>query len=243
MPLHRRLAVPLALSLSLSLSLVSLPTRLPAESKAAQTAAEPAANAWQPLCAGSSFAGWTTKTGQPVSTGWSLQDGVIHRHSAGGDIVTTTEWADFELEFEWKTAAGANSGVKYRVGDYLPAGRSIGPEYQVLDDAGHPNGQDPKTSAGSLYDLVPATTSKKVRPVGEWNQSRIIARGQLLEHWLNGEKIMEVDLASAAWKSALAASKFKTAPDFATRKGRLLLQDHGDEVWFRALRIRELPSS
>jgi hypothetical protein len=205
--------------------------------------ATPAGGEWKPLFDGRSFEGWTTKTGQAVGAGWEIKDGVIHRHAAGGDIVTAGEWADFELEFEWKVAAGANSGLKYRVGDYTPAGRGIGPEYQVLDDAGHANGKDPKTSAGSLYDLIPATAAKKVNPVGAWNQSRIIARGSHLEHWLNGAKIVEIDLDGPAWKTALAESKFKAAPDFGTRRGRLLLQDHGDEVWFRALRIRAVPGA
>jgi len=209
----------------------------------AENPANPPAAGWKPLFDGRSFEGWTTKTGKPVSAGWEVRDDSLHRHGAGGDIVTTAEWADFELEFEWKVAAGANSGVKYRVGEYAPAGRDIGPEYQVLDDAGHANGKNPKTSAGSLYDLIPASAAKKPRPVGEWNQSRIVARGPHLEHWLNGEKIMETDLDGPAWKTALGASKFKAAPDFGTRKGRILLQDHGDEVWFRALRIREVPGA
>lgn len=228
-PIHRRLLPAFFLALA-----------------AVMTAEEPATKtpgAWQPLFDGRTFEGWTTKDGQPVTAGWEIRDGVIHRAGAGGDIVSRTEWLDFELEFEWKVAAKANSGLKYRVGDYTPAGRGIGPEYQVLDDAGHPNGTNPKTSAGSLYDLVPPAAAKKLRPVGEWNQSRVVARGPRLEHWLNGEKIIDVDLTSDAWRTALGASKFKAAADFATRKGRLLLQDHGDEAWFRALRIRELPGA
>lgn len=209
----------------------------------AREPATPPPGPWQPLFDGSSFHGWTTRNGQPVTTGWSIHDGVIHRTGPGGDIVTVREWLNFELEFEWKVAAKANSGLKYRVGDYPPAGRSIGPEYQVLDDSGHDNGATPKTSAGSLYDLVPPAATKTLRPVGQWNQSRIVARGPHLEHWLNGRKIIEVDLSSTAWQDALKASKFKAAADFATRKGRLLLQDHGDEAWFRALRLRELPGA
>lgn len=210
---------------------------------AAGDAVRPAAGDWIPLFDGKSFEGWRTKTGKPVTVGWQVTDGVIHRSGIGGDIVTAGEWANFELEFEWKVAKGANSGVKYRVGEYAPAGRDIGPEYQILDDDGHSNGKNPKTSAGALYDLVPAAANKQLRPVGEWNQSRIVARGKHLEHWLNGEKVVEVDLGGDEWRAALAASKFKAAPDFATRKGRILLQDHGDEAWFRGLRLRELPGA
>jgi hypothetical protein len=207
------------------------------------TAEEPAPASpgdWKPLFDGRTFEGWTTKNGKPITAGWHIQDGILHRAGAGGDIVTVAEWLDFELEFEWKVAAKSNSGLKYRVGDYSPAGRDIGPEYQVLDDTGHANGTNPKTSAGSVYDLVPPAATKKVRPVGEWNQSRIVARGARLEHWLNGEKIIDLSLDSPEWRAALAASKFRAAADFATKKGRILLQDHGDEAWFRALRIREL---
>jgi hypothetical protein len=211
---------------------------LPAENPPTPTAGD-----WKPLFDGRSFAGWTTKSGQPVTAGWEVRDGAIHRAGPGGDIVTSAEWKDFELEFEWKVAAKANSGLKYRVANYEPAGRDIGPEYQVLDDTGHPNGAHPKTSAGSLYDLVPPTAAKSLRPVGEWNQSRVVARGPRLEHWLNGEKVIDVNLESAEWRAALSASKFKAAGDFASKRGRILLQDHGDEAWFRALRIRELPGA
>lgn len=203
----------------------------------------PAAADWTPLFDGKSFAGWTTKSGQPVGAGWEIKDGVIHRSGAGGDIVTTGEWLNFELEFEWKVAPKSNSGLKYRVGNYSPAGNGIGPEYQVLDDKGHANGSVPKTSAGSLYDLLAPGAAKKLNPVGEWNMSRIVARGSRIQHWLNGEKIIDVDLGSPEWRDALSHSKFKAAADFAAKKGRILLQDHGDEAWFRGLRLRELPGA
>lgn len=203
----------------------------------------PAPGKWQSLFDGQSFEGWRTLTGKPVTVGWEVRDGAIRRGGIGGDILTAGEWADFELEFEWKVTRGANSGVKYRVGEYAPAGRDIGPEFQILDDAAHSDGADPKRSAGAIYDIVPAATTKKLRAVGEWNQSRVVARGSRLEHWLNGEKIVDVDLDSPEWRAALAGSKFKAAADFGTRKGHILLQDHGDEVWYRALRIRELPGA
>ena len=166
---------------------------------------------------------------------------MIHRSGAGGDIVTEKSFLNFELEFEWKVAAKGNSGLKYRVADYPPAGAGIGLEYQLLDDAGHSNGKVPKTSSASLYDLLAPAAEKKLKPAGEWNASRIVARGTTLEHWLNGEKVLTVELGSEAWKQALAGSKFRKAPDFGTKRGRILLQDHGDEAWFRQLRVRELP--
>lgn len=209
---------------------------------AAETPA-PAGDGWQPLFDGETLKGWTSKNGSPTGPGWVVENGAIHRQSASGDIVSVGEYLNFELEFEWKASPKANSGLKYRVADYEPAGKGIGLEYQVLDDAGHNNGANPKTAAGSLYDLIPAATAKKLKPVGEWNSSRVVAKGALIEHWLNGDKVLSVDLSSEEWKKALGASKFRAAADFGTKKGRILLQDHGDEAWFRALRVRELPGA
>jgi hypothetical protein len=195
---------------------------------------------WQALFDGKSFEGWVKPSGEPVSDGWRADEGAIHRVGKAGDIVTTREFLDFELEFEWKVAPGANGGVKYRVADYSPAGRNIGLEFQIIDDSAHADGKNRNTSAGSLYQLAGPTAAKKLNPPGEWNRSRIVARGPHLEHWLNGGKVVSATIASAEWKTALAASKFRAAPDFGTKKGRILLQDHGDEVWFRHLRLREL---
>jgi Domain of Unknown Function (DUF1080) len=208
-----------------------------------QPAASRAADEWKPLFDGKSLDGWTTRDRQPVTKGWKVEDAAIHRAGPGGDIFTTGEFLNFELEFDWKLAPGSNSGLKYRVADYSPAGKTIGLEYQILDDKGHADGQKPKTSAGSLYDLVPPSSDKTVKPVGGWNQSRIVARGNTLEHWLNGVKLLSIDLGSASWKSALGSSKFRAAADFGTKKGRILLQDHGGEVWLRNLRIRSLPDA
>ncbi len=202
-----------------------------------------AAEEWRPLFDGATLAGWTATNGQPPGAGWHVTDGVLHRAGPAGDIVTTEEFLNFELEFEWKVSPKANSGLKYRVADYAPAGKGIGLEYQVLDDVGHSNGNVAKTSAGSIYDVLAPAETKKVKPVGEWNQGKIVAHGSKIEHWLNGEKILDVDLAGETWKSALGRSKFKAAADFGTKKGRILLQDHGDEAWFRLLRVRPLPDA
>ncbi len=190
---------------------------------------------------GATFTGWTLASGAPVGAGWEVKDGAIHRKEKGGDIVTAGEYLNFELEFEWKVAPGANSGLKYRVSEYAGA-KNIGLEHQVLDDAGHANGKVPKTTAGSIYELVAPGANKKLKPVGEWNSSKIIANGNSIEHWLNGEKIVSVTIGSDEWKAALATSKFKKAADFGTKKGKILLQDHGDEAWFRNIKIKELPA-
>jgi hypothetical protein len=157
----------------------------------------------------------------------------------GGDLVTEAEFGDFELRFQWKVSAGANSGVMYRTGEELDYPWQTAPEYQVLDDAQHPDGKEPKTSAGSLYALY-APLDKVVAPVGEWNEGRIVVRNGRVEHWLNGKKVVECELGSADWKAKVAASKFASMPQYGTlAKGRIDLQDHGDDVWYRSLRIRE----
>ena len=163
----------------------------------------------------------------------------IHRADCGGDIFTEKEYANFILEFEWKISEAGNSGVKYRFGKYGNA--NIGAEYQVLDDDKHPDGKvGKKRQSASLYDVLEPNDEKKLNPVGEWNQAKIVVKGSHIEHWLNGKNVLQVDLNSDEWKSALARSKFKRAEDFATKPGKIMLQDHGDKVWYRNIRIAEL---
>jgi Domain of Unknown Function (DUF1080) len=196
-----------------------------------------------PLFNGKDLAGWTTADGKPVTGGWLAESGgILHRASRGGDLYTAKEYGDFEFSFDWKIASGGNGGVKYRVIAYDQKG-FLGPEYQLLDDAKHPDARvGPQRQAASLYDFVPPdAAAKKLNPPGEWNTGKIVARGTKLEHWLNGAKVLEMDLAGEAWKAAHAKSKFKGVSNFAQNsKGRILIQDHGDEIWFRNLTIREL---
>jgi len=175
--------------------------------------------------------------------GWEIVDGALHakEHGGGGDLVTVDEFGDFDLRFEWKVAPGANSGVMYRTGEDADAPYMTAPEYQVLDDDKHPDGKDARTSAASLYGLY-AGKDRVLHAVGQWNTGRIVVQGNRVEHWLNGAKVVDAELASADWKQKVAASKFAAWPLFGTKsKGRIDLQDHGDEVWYRSLRIRELP--
>lgn len=196
-----------------------------------------------PLFDGKDLAGWTNAAGKPVASGWAVEaGGVLHRAAKGGDIYTAKEYGDFEFSFEWKIAPGGNSGVKYRVISYDKKG-FLGPEYQLLDDAKHPDAKvGPQRQSASLYDFVaPDAKTKKLNPPGEWNTSKIVVRGTKFEHWLNGAKVIEMDTATDAWKAAHAKSKFKDVPEFAKNpKGRIMLQDHGDETWFRNLTIKEL---
>ena len=213
---------------------------------AAGLACAPAENApvadWRPLFNGTDFTGWRGYKGAPVPTRWKVEDGVIALGTEGGqgDIVTTEEFGDFELELDWKVSEGGNSGIFYFVQEPAdaPYTWSSGLEMQVLDDARHSDGKLPSHRAGALYDLIePAKAAAK--PVGEWNKVRIVVRGGTIEHWLNGERIVATTYGDAAWNARVAQSKFKTMPHFArVPRGRIALQDHGDRVWFRNIRIR-----
>jgi hypothetical protein len=193
-----------------------------------------------PLCDGKSLTGWVGRDGKPVTgDGWKVEEGnVIHRAAKAGDLYTEKEYADFELSWDWKIRAGGNSGVKYRVTTY--GKELLGPEYQMLDNATHADGKLETHRSGCIYDFFPAPTAKAKTP-GEWNQSKIVVKGGKFEHWLNGELVCSADTASEAWKTAWAKSKFKKQATWAQNpKGKIMLQDHGDEAWFKNLQIREL---
>lgn len=203
-----------------------------------------AENPWTVLFNGSStdaFRGYK-QSGFP-SKGWEVVDGTLHVKGGGGagDLVTRQKYASFELEFEWKVSSGANSGVMYRVSEEFKEPWYTGPEYQVLDDSRHGDGKNPKTSAGALYALIAANSEKKLKPVGEWNQGKIVLKGTQLEHWLNGHKVVALDLGSPEAKRLIAQSKFKELPKFAQEPvGHICFQDHGDNVWYRNIRIRSI---
>jgi hypothetical protein len=179
------------------------------------------------------------------TTVWKVENGQLKTIVGAKDpvdLITKDKYRDFELELEWKIQPGGNSGVIYRVAE-LPKPSETwhsGPEMQVLDDAKHADGLDPKKSAGALYALV-APTNKTLNPPGQWNTVRLVVRGSHVEHWLNGKKVVEADLASPELKALIAASKFNAYPGFAQeREGHVALQFHGDEVAFRNIRIRTL---
>jgi hypothetical protein len=187
---------------------------------------------------GSSLDGWRKFDGGRPSPGWIVQDKTLHRQSKAGHLVwSDQEFGDFELSWDWKIAPGGNSGVKYRVANY--DGRWLGCEYQLLDDARHPNASDPTRTAGALYNLVAPTSNKRLQPAGQYNRSRVVARGTHLEHWLNGQKILVADTASSDWRRRVAESKFSEYGNFAQNpRGLILLQDHGSDVWFRNIVVR-----
>jgi hypothetical protein len=157
------------------------------------------------------------------------------------DLITLQKYKDFELVLEWKVNPGGNSGVIYRVAETDGPTYSTGPEMQVLDDQRHPDGKNPKTSAGALYALIAPSSDKKVNPAGEWNQAKLVIRNNHVEHWLNGIKIVEYEWASPEVKELIKKSKFKDMPGFMTQsEGYVALQHHGEEAWYRNIRIRKL---
>jgi hypothetical protein len=154
------------------------------------------------------------------------------------DIISKEKYKNFELELEWRVAPGANSGIIYLISEDQDQTWRTGPEMQVLDDDKHPDGKKPTTSAGSLFDLM-APANKVMRPVGEYNRARLVINNGHVEHWLNGKKVLEYDLGSDNLKDLIAKSKFKSFTRFAQNlEGHIALQYHGDDVWFRKVRIR-----
>ncbi len=192
-----------------------------------------------PLFDGKSLQDWSDKGGGAPGPGWVVEDDcIVRKEKKAGDLYSKRSFENFDFSFEWKIVAGCNSGVKYRVADYSDA--VLGPEYQVLDDEKWKYAPDHLGATASIYAIKGADGAKKLHPPGEFNKSRIVAKGKKIEHWLNGGKVAEITIGSDDWKKRHAASKFKKRPDFGTKKGRIMLQDHGGKVWYRNLLIREL---
>lgn len=186
---------------------------------------------------GIQFRGYRKET---LPEGWSAVEGSLVRTGPGGDIVTREQYKDFEFVCDWKVQKAGNSGVMWHVSEERTYPWETGPEMQILDDAGHVDGRTPLTSAGACYALY-AAPEGAVKPAGEWNHARIVAKGPKVELWLNGVQTASFDTSSDDWKARIAASKFKEMPLFATKEsGFIALQDHGDEVAFRNIKVRPL---
>lgn len=210
-------------------------------------------NGWILLFDGKTTAGWRgAYRDEFPSQGWKIEGGELivvksdgREARNGGDIITKEKYDNYELTLEAKLTPGANSGVKYFVTERLPKspGSAIGLEFQILDDDLHPDakmGKNGNRTIGSLYDLIPAR-SKNKRPIGEWNQVRIISKNNKVEHWLNGSKVVEFERGSPAFRALVAESKYKNFEGFGeATEGHLLLQDHGDEVHYRNIKLRKL---
>jgi hypothetical protein len=170
---------------------------------------------------------------------WSLNNGTLYLNrqnkGRGGQIVTKKSYYDFELKFDFKISYNGNSGVKYRTNKEL-----LGIEYQIIDDINYRDNKIPSHRTASMYEIIAAPDSKTLYPAGEkWNSGRIIAKGNTLEHWLNGEKVLSIEFGSQDWQERFAKSKYKAIPDFAKSAGPILLQDHRDSVSYRNIFIRE----
>ena len=196
---------------------------------------------WKLLFDGRTLDGWQPigKAGAPVA-GWVVKEGVLFHAKAagGGDIVTAEHFEDFELTWEWKIGEVGNSGLKYNLPN---AAKGLGFEYQLIDDEKHPDGirGGKLHQTAALYDLIEPSAERRVKPVGEWNESRLVVKGDHVEHWLNGVKTVEFDCGSDDIKARIAKSKYKGAANFGVKtKSQILLQDHGDEVSFRNLKVR-----
>lgn len=198
---------------------------------------------WKLLFDGKSTESWRAFRGDRFPDQvWKVEEGTLTTVVGAQpvDIVTKNKYRDFELDLEWRISTGGNSGIIYLVSEDYDQTWKTGPEMQVLDDAKHRDGLDPKTSAGALYALI-APVDKVLRPVGQWNSVRIIVNKGHVEHWLNGRKIVGYELQGEQLKPLIAASKFKDFPRFAqNREGYVALQHHGDQVWYRKIRVRSL---
>ena len=208
-----------------------------------------AAGEWQVLFNGRNLDGWRTYGETVPRAAWRVEEGAIvlnadatTTETTGGDLITSGQFENFELELEWKISAGGNSGIFFGVReiDGQDVAYLTGIEMQVLDDDRHPDGAQPETRAGACYALYPAV-EEAVNPVGEWNAVRIRVRDAHVEHWLNGVRIVEYTIGSPDWAARVANSKFADWPHFARyRRGHIALQDHTDRVWYRNIRLREL---
>jgi len=199
---------------------------------------------WRLLFDGTSLQGWRGFKQKAAPESWKVAGGELTLVGKGGDLITNDQFDDFELALEWKLAKGGNSGIFYHV---LEEGGDqayfTGPEYQLLDNSTHKDGASPLTSTGSNYALNPPARDVS-KPVGEWNQTRIVAKGPHVEHWLNGVKVVEYELWSADWEARVKASKFAKMPGYGRAKtGHIALQDHGDPVSFRNIKVRKLGST
>ena len=251
----------------LALAYVATPLALPAQSDGARTSAygtnqltaAERASGWKLLFDGTTLSGWRGLGYDSIPTAhWKVESGAIKKipsgdvpkmadgqPAQGGDLMSIEAFGDFELAWEWKVAPGANSGIKYNVSEQFSLANAsnhaaLGFEYQILDDSLAEDNKIATHRAGALYDLI-APNEAKARPAGQWNESRLIFRGPHGEHWLNGAKIVDFDLATQRMDSLLALSKYKSIKGFADRRvGHIILQDHGDAVYYRSIKIRVL---
>ena len=199
---------------------------------------------YQSLFDGKTLNGWRmAQNDSAPGMAWSAENGVISFDPAkghGSDIITTRSFKDFDLSVDFKISEGGNSGIKC----FLLPNTNLGCEFQIIDDSKHPDaklGVNGNRQTGALYDLIPANANKPFKGAGEWNTARIVSKGNHVEHWLNGTKIVEYERGSDKFKQAISKSKFKSIKGFSeAASSPILLQAHGDKVWYRNIKIKEL---
>lgn len=196
---------------------------------------------WRLLFDGSTTNGWRGYKQQAMPAGWDVVDGALTRVGTTRDIITADQFRNFDLTLEWKIAPGGNSGIFFRAIEGDGAIYEYAPEVQVLDDAGHADGQSELTSAGSNFALHPAARGV-VKPAGEWNSIRLLVQGNRVQHWMNGRPVVDYEIGGDDWKTRVAASKFAAWPQYGLApRGHIGLQEHQAEVAFRNIKIRVLP--
>ncbi|HCC71764.1 MAG TPA: DUF1080 domain-containing protein [Bacteroidales bacterium] len=204
---------------------------------------------WELLFDGQSLDNWKAYNAEEGFAGWSVEDGLLAAGGEGSDehgyIITKKQYDNFDLKFDWKIADGGNSGVMYHVieSKNFPTPYLTGPEYQLIDDIGFPSELEDWQKAGADYAMyLPDDSKKNLKPVGEWNSSRIVFDNGHVEHWLNGEKILEFEAWTEDWFELKNSGKWEDAPEYGmSSTGHISLQDHGSKVWFRNMKIKELP--
>lgn len=194
---------------------------------------------WQDLFDGKSLQGWMVRPGKEPTGQWVVEDGALKPEGKPGSLATMRVFGDFELAVEWKTAPQGNSGIYYRVPPSAQTATGIAIEYQLADNERKASQEFPDRRNGAAYGLYPPSEDAS-KAVGEWNESRILADGKHVEHWLNGVKVAEFEIGSDDWKQRVEASKFENPAFGIAPRGRIVLQDHGQAVWFRAVRVRLL---
>jgi hypothetical protein len=204
--------------------------------------ADQAAAGWRPLFDGTNTNAWRGYKTQTLPAGWRIVDGVLTKSGSAEDLVTKEQFGNFELAFDWKLAPGGNAGVFYRATEEYDHIYWSAPEYQLLDDALHPDGKSRLTSAGADYAVYPSPAGV-VKPADQWNSSLIVAKGDTVQHWLNGQKLLEYVVGSSDWQEKVKASKFAAYPNYGKAKtGYIGIQgDHDGTLSIRNVRIRTLP--
>jgi hypothetical protein len=241
--MRKTISIYLALLLTVLASCGPSATQEQAQDEPETAAPQPEQEEWTVLFDGSNLDAWRTFKKEQPADQWQIQDDALMlTGKGGGDLITKEEFENFELTLDWKISECGNSGLFFNVveADTLKATYHSGPEFQLLDNDCHPDAKIEKHRAGDNYDLQ-KSTEETVKPVGEWNSIRLVVNDGQVQHWMNGTKVIEYTLWTPEWEEQVANSKFAQFPAYGkARQGHIALQDHGDKVWFKDIKIRRL---